>query len=608
MRRSTVRVGKLGLVAVCVASGLAALAAPASAAQDDLDLVSRADGETGAKAEENADQAVISADGRFVAFRSPANNLHPDSSADSTVDVYVRDLQENTITLVSRADGETGAPGNQTSDQPTISADGRFVAFTSTASNLHPDDTDGVDDVFVRDLQENTTTLVSRADGATGAKSDGLSREPSIAADGNSIAFRSTGANLHADDTDGTPDLFVRDLQGNTTTLVSRADGADGVKGDNPSSFPAISADGDSVAFESSSTNLHTDDTDSATDVFVRDLQAGTTTLVSRAEGADGAKSTGSSNSADISADGLLVTFHTNAINIHPDDTDTTRDVFVRNVQTNSLTLVSRADGATGAKGDGGSTAPAISDDGSYVAFNSGAANLHADDTDTTNDVFLRNLQADTTTLVSRAEGATSAKGNGNSFDSAISADGRFVTFSSVATNLHPDDTDTQNDVFRRDVLGPSTPPETTCDGQEATIVGTPGNDVLPGTGGADVIAGLGGDDRVTGMSGDDVICGGEGNDTLDGGSGNDTLDGGDGNDTLSGGSGPDALTGGSGDDTLSGGSKNDTLDGGDGADRLTGGSGIDALTGGTGTPDRCVGGSGTDTGGTGCEQKVSVP
>ena len=609
MRRLTGSVGKFGLFVVGVVSVSSALAAPAIAAQDDLDLVSRASGATGAKAEENADQAAISADGRFVAFRSPANNLH-DDDADSTVDVYVRDLQTNTTALVSRATGATGTPGNNTSDQPAISADGRFVAFTSTATNLHPDDTDGVDDVFVRDLQDNTTALVSRAAGATGVKSDGQSRAPSISADGGSVAFRSSGANLHPDDTDGTPDIFLRGLQTNTTTLVSRATGATGAKGSGASGNPAISADGSSVAFESGSTNLHPDDTDTTLDVFVRGLQTNTTTLVSRATGATGAKGSSSSDLPAISANGRFVAFHSASTNLHPDGSDTTRDVFLRDLQADTTTLVSRAAGATGADGNNDSTTAAISDDGQSVAFQSASTNLHPGDADTVFDVFVRDLQDNTTTLVSRAAGATGVKGNGNSFAAAISADGRFVAFASAATNLHPDDTDTQNDVVRRDLLGPPTPPgPTTCLGSPATITGTSGNDVIPGTNGVDVIAGLGGNDKITGLGGNDVICGGDGNDTVDAGGGNDRVDAGNGSsNTVEGGSGNDILTGGTGADTLNGGSNDDTLDGAGGADKLSGGSDKDKLTGGTGSPDSCDGGSGTDSGGTGCESTKSIP
>ena len=620
MRNLTGSMGRNALVAILAVSGLAALAAqPVSAAQDDLDLVSRATGAAGAKAEENADQAVISADGRFVAFRSPANNLHADDE-DSTVDVYVRDLQNNTTALVSRATTATGDPGNNTSDQPAISADGRYVAFASTATNLHPDDTDSIDDVFVRDLQNNTTTLVSRATDATGAKSDSQSRSPSISAEGSSVAFRSTGANLHPDDTDGNADIFVRDLSTDTTTLVSRATDATGAKGNGNSGNAAISADGSSVAFESVSNNLHPDDTDTTLDVFVRDLQDNTTTLVSRATGATGAKGGSSSDLPAISADGRFVAFQSAATSLHADDLDTTRDIFLRDLQDNTTTLVSRAAGDTGDAGNDESSTAAISDDGQSVAFQSSATNLHPDDTDTIYDVFVRDLLASTTTLVSRSAGATGIKSNGNSFAAAISADKRYVAFVSTATNLHPDDTDTQNDVLRRDLLGPTTPPPTsTCFGFASTIEGTEGTETIEGTAGNDVIVAKGGNDLILSRGGNDIICGGAGNDRIYGGSGNDVLAGEAGNDTLTGGTGADRLSGGDGsndrasyyDHTSSvaatiGNGKFDDGNGTDGpsgardqiyytVEGLIGGAGNDSLVG-SGISNTIIGADGNDT------------
>jgi Tol biopolymer transport system component len=394
------------VVTLCLGLVPVGLAAPAWAAKGDLDLVSRAAGATGTFGNGSSEESAISADGRYVAFTSWASNLHPDDG-DINTDVFVRDLEEGTVTLVSRATGADGdkAAGDNSgffsnvSTSPAISADGRYVAFQSRASNLHPDDGDRTLDVFVRDLEANTTTLVSRAGGADGAKANGPSwagsHKAAISADGRYVAFDSWASNLHPDDGDTTPDVFVRDLEANTTTLVSRAGGADGDKGDDYAVSPAISADGRFVAFESDATNLHPDDGDSNYDVFVRDLEANTTTLVNRATG------------------------------------------------------------AAGDKGDDQGFNPAISADGRFVAFESDATNLHPDDGDSNYDVFVRDLEAHTTTLVSRATGTTGANGNDQSYTPAISADGRFVAFESYATNLHPDDGNGLQDVFRRDVLGP---------------------------------------------------------------------------------------------------------------------------------------------------------
>ena len=254
-------------------------------------------------------------------------------------------------------------------------------------------------------------------------------------------------------------DVFVRDLQTNTTTLVSRGSGAAGAKGSNSSLVPAISADGRYVAFYSFASNLDPDDTDTSTDVFVRDLQASTTTLVSRASGAAGAKGNGASRVPVISPGGRFVAFDSNASNLHPDDTDATGDAFVRDLQAGTTTLISRASGADGAKGNDDSLRPVISADWRFVAFDSTASNLDPADTDTTADVYMRDVQANTTTLVSRASGPAGAKGNFFSLGPAMSRDGRFVGFVSGASNLDPADTDFSWDVFVRDVLGPPPPP-----------------------------------------------------------------------------------------------------------------------------------------------------
>jgi Tol biopolymer transport system component len=666
-----------GLIGVCLVAALTLLAGGAQAAKNDVDLVSRASGATGAKSNGASAHSVVSADGRFVAFVSVATNLSPDDS-DGFTDVYVRDLQTNTTVLVSRAGGVSGAKANGDSDAPAISADGRFAAFSSNATNLSADDGDTTSDVYVRDLQTGTTTLVSRAGGVDGAKGR-LSFTPAISADGRFVAFYSF-TRLIPDDNDGIWDVYVRDLQTSTTTLVSRASGPTGAKGDNNSWRPAISADGRFVAFRSGATNLSPDDGDATEDVFVRDLQAGTTTLVSRATGASGTKGNDASLDPAISADGRFVAFISQASNLSPDDGDAMQDVFARDLQAGTTTLVSRATGTGGAKGANPSeTGPsAISADGRLIGFASSATNLDPDDDDSSSDSYLRDLQENTTTLVSRAPGATGAKGNGPSGVPAISGDGRFVAFSSSATNLSADDDDTTVDVFRRDlgsapaaaadaytteantplavaapgvlandgdpdgdplsaqlVSGPShgslalnvdgsftyTPadgyagpdsfaytasdgaldsnaasvaitvqaarpppppppsppppppapapaPKPLCQGRPATIVGTPGNDVLSGTKGADVIAALGGNDRVKGGGGADLVCAGAGNDRVEGAAANDRLYGAAGNDLLLGGRGNDRLYGGPGADTLRGGPGKDRMNGGPGRDR----------------------------------------
>src|SRR5881396_495531 len=167
--------------------------------------------------------SVISADGRFVLFLSSANNLVTNDDTGRFVDVFLRNRTNNTTTLVSV--NLTGAGGgNGHSVSPVISADGRFIAFESEAANLVPNDTNGVSDVFVRDLQNGTTTLVSV--NGSGAGGNGASTSPVISADGRYVAFVSDAWDLVANGTNGASDVFVRDLQNGTTILASV--GADG--------------------------------------------------------------------------------------------------------------------------------------------------------------------------------------------------------------------------------------------------------------------------------------------------------------------------------------------------------------------------------------------
>ena len=358
--------------------------------------------------------------------------------------------------LASRASGAGGAKGNGSS-HGSLSGNGRHVVFASVASNLDPADSDSEADVFVRNLRTNRTTLVSRAGGADGPKGAGPSGGGSLSGDGRYVAFQSSAANLDPADTDQTSDVFVRDLDTGKTTLVSRAGGAGGPKGAGPSSGGSLSGDGRYVAFQSSAANLDPADTDHNSDVFLRDLQTDQLTLVSRADGTGGAKANLESSFPVLSADGRHVAFTSRASNLDPADPDTRSDVYVRDLQTGDTTLVSRADGAGGKKANRDATIDgvALSADGRYVAFSSRASNLDPADPDTVEDVFVRDLQTHQTTLASRADGVAGTKGNGISdLGGSLSADGRYVAFRSLAWNLDPLDSPAGNDfdVFVRDL------------------------------------------------------------------------------------------------------------------------------------------------------------
>lgn len=281
------------------------------------------------------------------------------------------------------------AQGNSGSHSPSISSGGRFVAFVSTASNLVPGDTNGVDDVFVRDLVAGTTERVSlRTNGTQGNSS---TTQTSISANGRWVAFSSFATNLVPGDTNGHFDVFIHDRQTGTTELVSvRSNEA---QADAPSTSPSVSRDGELVAFKSTATNLVPGDTNGRMDAFVRNRTTGTTERVSvnsAEEQANGGSEDGAgigfpTTGPDITTNGRYVAFHSTATNLVPGDTNTCPpvfdaepgrcpDVFVRDRVAGTTVRVNVA--GDGTQANERSAEPAISENGMVVAFFSAADNL----------------------------------------------------------------------------------------------------------------------------------------------------------------------------------------------------------------------------------------
>ncbi len=392
---------------------------------------------TGGDPDNQSTNPSISADGRYVAFDSAASDLVA-GDGNGMDDVFVRDRRTNTTTRVS-VDGAGFDPDNF-SGFPSISADGRYVAFQSWATDLVGGDSNGTLDVFVRDLQTNTTSRVS-VDTA-GGDPDNQSQNPSISADGRYVAFDSFATDLVVGDGNGQADVFVRDRQTNTTVRAS-VDTAGGDP-DNWSQNSSISADGRYVAFQSWASDLVVGDGNGQADIFVRDLQTNTTVRVS-VDTAGGDPDSFSWNPS-ISADGRYVAFHSFATDLVAGDGNGMTDIFVRDLQTNTTTRVS-VDTA-GGDPDGPSLFPSISADGRYVAFDSWATDLVAGDGNAATDVFVRDLQTNTTERAS----VDTAGGDpdGPSQNSSISAEGRYVAFSSFATDLVVGDGNGMTDVFVR--------------------------------------------------------------------------------------------------------------------------------------------------------------
>ncbi|HEU4706962.1 MAG TPA: hypothetical protein VFS64_07235 [Solirubrobacterales bacterium] len=588
------------LVAVASVQG----AEPGSGGGPATVLVSRA-GLKGKGGDGNSIDPSISADGRYVAFASRAGNLVPGTKA-RRLEIYVKDMQTGKVTLVSRASGATGAVAEFNAYQPSISADGRYVAFGAASKNLSPE-ANGESQIYVRDLLTDTTTLVSRASGPGGAVADGWSTEPSISADGRKVAFVSSAHDLASGLPATSENVFVRDLDTGVTELVSRAGGAGAAS--EFSTEPSISADGRYVAFFSREP-LGTDDVDLEHfpgDVFVRDRAAATTTLVSRATGPTGKPGEVESSEPSISADGDHVAFASDAPLTGKHSLDP--NVFVRDVAAGTTQLVSvgedRSEGTFRRH-------PSVSADGRYVAFQSGGDKISPVDAEGRVDVFVRDMQKGLTVTVSRSSGNLGLPGDGPSFDPAITADGSVVAFDSRATNFSGIDGDRFSDIFlRRPVYAPE-PKLPECHGRAATLVGTNGADVLKGTKRKDVVVALGGNDRIKTFDDGDIVCAGPGADVVDAGEngetgGSDLVLGGPGNDkiklgrelgTAKGEAGNDVLIGSKGGDALYGGSGNDVLYGGPNppynTDFLYGGPGNDRLYGGTG-PNNLNGGPGRD-------------
>ncbi|HEV8114076.1 MAG TPA: calcium-binding protein [Planctomycetota bacterium] len=430
---------------------------------------------------------AMSDNGRWVLFWSVSGNL---VQGDNNVcwDVFLRDVAAGTTTRVSVSSG--GLQGNANSGIYGIwmSADGRYAAFESAASNLVPGDTNGCRDAFIRDIANGTTERVSL--GMGGVQGDGNSLYPSLSADGRYVAFTGIATNLVPGDTNGCSDTFVRDRVAGTTERVSVS--TSGVQGDTHSYRPAISADGRIVAFESLASNLVPGDTNGHWDIFVHDRLTGTTDRVSVVTG--GGEGDLDSAGASISADGRFVMFTSWADNLVPGDTNGYTDAFVHDRLLGTTERVSI--GENGVQGNYFASAGTISGDGRYAAFLSGARNLIVGDANGTGDLFVRDRLTARTEIVSLTTGGAQGN-NGSGQAGCITADGRYVYFASAATNFVQGDTNGQDDMFVHDRF--ATGFTSLCDPGASTVAVCPcanpaagparGCDNSAGTGGASISA-----------------------------------------------------------------------------------------------------------------------
>lgn len=418
--------GLFALWALLASAGIVAIVGGALAAPD---RPGAASGVTTRIGQGNADVTALAmaADASTFAFASAASDLLA-GDTNNLSDIFIFDRSSGQTNRASVSDD--GAEANGVSYTPALSADGRYVVFSSDASNLVLDDTNGRRDIFVRDLVSGRTTRVS-VDSA-GKQGNGDSFNPHISAGGRYVVFESDATNLVGGDTNGRRDVFVYDRHTGVIRRVSVANG--GVQANRDSAMPYISSDGRFVVFESLATNLVAGDTNNATDIFLHDRVDSSTRRISLAAG--GSEGDGPSTLASIAGDNSAVVFRSFSANLVPEDSNGTWDIFVVSLADGALEIASQS--SQGVQGtpllsnpEVIPARPSLSASGRYVIFQSDAANLTDGDSNGKADVFLRDRQASTTERVS--VGSVGEEADAHAVFPAFSGDGRYVAFLSAA-------------------------------------------------------------------------------------------------------------------------------------------------------------------------------
>ena len=397
---------------------------------------------SGQQAAGDSYQSAVSSDGTVVAFRSNAANLVP-GDTNEWPDIFVRDLTTNSTERVSLT--ETGAQTSSYSKAPSISGDGQIVAYEGRYGR-------GVVTVFVHDRSSSTNVSIVPDTLGTQAIAPAQGRvDPVISGDGSIVAFQTDSTLQNAfpeqirpvnDDLDTDPDVFLYDLQTIPTPAIRRVSRlSNGDSLDADNRNPTLSTDGRFIAFESFS-DLLADDSNNDADILHKDRQSGLLQLVSATPA--GTSGNGTSLEPALSADGSLVAFRSSASDLVAGDSNDRLDIFVRDLSSGTTELVSVASG--GSQADQNSFEPDLSGDGRYVVFRSNASNLVLADLNQRTDIFVRDRDRGLTQRVGQPSGGES---NGNSTNPSISEDGRWIVFESDASNLVAGDSNRARDIFR---------------------------------------------------------------------------------------------------------------------------------------------------------------
>ena len=413
-----------------------------STAYADIERVSVSS--TGEQGNDRSNYPALSADGRYVVFASAAGNFVNGDTNDDYHDIFLHDQQTGETELVNVSSaGEQANRGGSEFEKFSLSADGRFVAFESYASNLVQNDTNNRVDVFVRDRQTGVTEIVSvSSSGKPG--NNGGSFFPSVSAGGRYVAFASGAIGLVYGDTNRNRDVFVHDRQTGVTERVSVS--STGEQGNVGSLNPSLSADGRFVAFQSYASNLVQNDTNNKVDVFVHDRQTGVTERVS--ESSTGEQGNSDSFWPSLSSDGRYVAFASRSSHNVRGDTNRMVDIFVHDRQTGVTERVSVS--AVGEQANGDSLGPSLSADGRYVAFESYASNLVQVDTNDAIDVFIHDRETGNIKRINITPSGEQLNNSESRFP-VLSADGRYVAFESDAVDLVDEDTNYVSDTFVTD-------------------------------------------------------------------------------------------------------------------------------------------------------------
>jgi len=382
---------------------------------------------------------AITPDGRYVAFHSDATNLGPATSG--FLQVFRKDMQTGEVRLVSS--DASGNEANSLSKRPSVSADGRYVAFQSNATNLGPAVT-AWQNIFVKDLDTGEVLLVSA--NASGTPQNGRGGRPAMTPDGRYVVFNSYATNL-GPATSGDSQVFRKDMQTGEVKLASSD--ASGNEANDWNQRSSISADGRYVTFHSYATNLGPATSGVFLQVFRKDLETGEVRLVS--SDTSGNEANSDTYAPSISADGRYVAFDSDATNLGPATSGAFLQVFRKDLETGEVRLVSSD--ASGNKGDGDNWRPSISGNGRYVSFPSEATCLVSPATSGDSQVFRKDLKTGEVRVVS--SDATGNEGNDGSGAGAVTPDGRYTAFQSYATNLDAAATGTNIQILRKELPSP---------------------------------------------------------------------------------------------------------------------------------------------------------